>query len=485
MVLSQLSYCPTGPLQEDPIKTGGGSAARFRGQDREADPAGSGILFAMGEYLIPALAAVAGLVVAGLLAAARLSAARASLDGERARREAAERELDEAQETIRALDRQQAVATARVEEAQRLIAEQKEFIESTRRELEATFKSLAASALQGSSEQFLALAEQNLARSRSSAQADLDERKTEIKTLLSPLRETLTRLEQRTGEVERARVEAYSRIDSQVKSLAGAAAGLQEQTTSLATALRGPQAGGRWGEITLRNIAELAGMTKHCDFAEQATIDDGGRPDMTVRLPADRFVAVDAKAPVNAYFEAGKATNDAERNAALDRHVQALRQRVRSLAARSYADSLAGDVELVVLFLPGDPYLAAAFERDPDIQVDAMRDKVLIATPTTLVALLRTFAVYWQQQSLAENAEAIAGVAQELYDRAARFSEQLGNVGRGLGQALDAYNRAVGSFARRLMPMGRQLDEMKVAEHARRPLEAPPPVGEEIRRLES
>jgi DNA recombination protein RmuC len=438
----------------------------------------------MSETLIPALAALAGLVVAGLLFAARLSAARATLAGERARRQEAEGELDEAQETIRRLDREQAVAGARVEEARRLIEEQQRFVERTRRELENTFQSLAAAALKGSSEQFLALAEQNLARSRSNARADLDERKTEIRNLLEPLKETLGKLEQRTGEVERARVEAYSRIDSQVQTLAGAAAGLQEQTTTLAAALRGPQGGGKWGEIALRNIAEMAGMTKHCDFVEQTTVEDGGRPDMTVKLPGGRFVAVDAKAPLAAYLEAGEATTEAERNAALDRHVRALRQRVRSLAARDYADSLAGDVDLVVLFLPGDPFLSAAFERDPDLQVDAMRSKVLIATPTTLVALLRTFAVYWQQQSLAENAEQIAAVAQELYERAAKFSEELTHMGRALSQALDAYNRAVGSFERRLLPMGRRLDEMKVAEQTRRRLETPLPIDDEVRRLD-
>lgn len=436
----------------------------------------------MNELLIPILAGAAGLVVGGLLAAALFSGARASLAAERARREAAERELDQAQETIRELDREQAVSGARVEEARRLIEEQQRFVDSTRRELETTFQSLAAAALKGSSEQFLALAEQKLDGSRAGARADLDERKAEIRSLLTPLKETLAKLEQRTGEVERARVEAYSRIDSQVKTLADSTAGLQEQTMSLATVLRGPQAGGKWGEIKLRNIAELAGMSKHCDFYEQATVEDGGRPDMTVRLPEGRFVAVDAKAPTNAYFEASKATTDTARNAALDRHAQALRQRVRALAARDYADSLEGDIDLVVLFLPGDPYLSAAFERDPDLQIDAMRSKVLIATPTTLVALLRTFAVYWQQHSLAEHAEDIARVAQQLYDRAAKFAEDLDNMGRGLGQALDAYNRAVGSFKSRLMPMGKRLDDLKVAEQARRQLESPAAIEEEVRR---
>ncbi len=414
--------------------------------------------------------------------ARRLSAAEATAASERTRREAAEGELEEAQRTVRELDRELAVAGARAEEARRLIDEQKNFVERSRRELEATFQSLAAAALKGSSEQFLALAEQKLAVAGGRASADLDERKKEIQHLLAPLRETLTKLEQRTGEVEKARVDAYSRIDSQVQTLAQATATLQEQTTSLASALRGSQVRGKWGEIALRNIAELAGMTAHCDFLEQSTVDDGRRPDMTVKLPEGRWIAVDAKAPLTAYLEANEATSDSRRNAALDRHVRALRQHVRTLAGRDYADALAGDVDLVVMFLPGDPFLAAAFERDPDLQVDAMRAKVLIATPTTLVALLRTVAIYWQQRSLAANAAEIAGVAQELYERAAKFSEELTGMGRGLKQALDAYNRAVGSFERRLLPMGRKLDEMKVAEQSRRQLEAPPAIEEEVRR---
>ena len=444
----------------------------------------AGVAGALVGLLVGVLAARRGAETRRLADARRLSAAETDAAGERARREAAEHELDAAQQTIRQLDREQAVSGARVEEARRLIEEQQRFVDKTRSELEATFQSLAAAALKGSSEQFLALAEQKLAGERAGARAELDERKAEIRNLLAPLRETLARLELRTGEVERARVEAYSQIDSQVKTLAGATAGLQEQTTTLAAALRGPQGGGKWGEIALRNIAELAGMTRHCDFLEQSATDDGGRPDMTVKLPGGRFVAVDAKVPLAAFLKAGEATTEADRNAALDQHVRTLRQRVRALAGRDYADALPGDVDLVVMFLPGDPFLSAAFERDPDLQIDAMRSKVLIATPTTLVALLRTFAIYWQQQSLADNAEAIAGVAKELYERAAKFSEELTNMGRGLGQALDAYNRAVGSFERRLLPMGRRLDELKVAEQTRRQLEVPAAIDDEVRRLD-
>ncbi|MEZ5333475.1 MAG: DNA recombination protein RmuC, partial [Thermoanaerobaculia bacterium] len=299
------------------------------------------------------------------------------------------------------------------------------------------------------------------------------ERRRAVETLLAPLRETLGRLDQRTAALEQARVEAYSGLSEQLKRLSLTTGDLQERTSSLATALRGSGAKGRWGEVALRNVAELAGMSEHCDFVEQTAVEGGRRPDMTVRLPGNRWIAVDAKAPLRAYLDAVEATDSGERRKRLDEHVRALRQHVRDLAQRDYASSLPGEIDLVVLFLPGDAFLAAAFEHEPELQVEALRSKVLLATPTTLVALLRTVAIYWQQRSLAEHAEEIAGVARELYDRAAKLGEELDGVGRGLQSALDAYNRAVGSFKHRLLPMSSRLEQLKVTEQSRRELAAP------------
>jgi DNA recombination protein RmuC len=205
---------------------------------------------------------------------------------------------------------------------------------------------------------------------------------------------------------------------------------------------------------------------------------------MIVRLPGERFIAVDAKVSFNAYMEATEATTDEARDAALTRHAASLKDHVRTLAARDYADHVKGDVDLVVLFLPGDPFLSAAFLRDPELQVFAMRSRVLIATPTTLVALLRTVGIYWQQRAVAENAEKIAEVARELYDRAALFGDHLSRVGRGLDSAVDAFNQAVGSFDRRLVPMARRLEELRVLELSKRRLEAPEPVEDEPRSVE-
>jgi DNA recombination protein RmuC len=283
--------------------------------------------------------------------------------------------------------------------------------------------------------------------------------------------------------MERARVDAYAKIDEHVRHLLEQTTRLQDKTATLQTALRGSQVRGRWGEIALRNIAELSGMTEHCDFEEQVTLDDGKRPDMVVRLPGERFIAVDAKVPTTAYWAALEAKTEADREAALDQHVIAVRGHLRTLAGRDYAEGLPGDMDLVVLFLPGDPYLGAAISRDPDLLTDAIRAKVLIATPTTLVALLRTVAIYWQQRAMAENAEQIADTARTLYERAALFAKYLSDMGKGLETAVSAYNKGVASFQRRLLPMGKQLEELRATDHAKRGLESPESVDAAPRHL--
>ena len=434
---------------------------------------------------------VAGCVLTWLYArsrlAERLAQAEATAKAEADLRGEIQWQLEEARRGSDELSRQLAVAQERVEQGQKAIEKQASFLETARSEMETAFKALAATALQGSNEQFLALADQKLATKKAEAAADLDERKKAIETLVAPLAEMLGKLESRTTEIEKSRVDAYSRLDEQIQLLAKATETLKDKTTSLTTALEGSQVRGRWGEIALRNIAELAGMTEHCDFEEQATLAEGGRPDMTVNLPGGRLIAIDAKAPLTAYLEASEARTRADRDAALDRHVRDIRNHVRKLSGRDYAAALVAErgaeIDLVVMFLPGDAFLGEAFRRAPDLQVEALRSKVLIATPTTLVALLRTVAIYWQQQSLADNAQAIADTARELYERASKFAEELSSVGRGLSSALDAYNRAVGSFDRRLIPLARRLEEMRIADHSKRSLEAPAEVSEVPRKV--
>jgi len=412
----------------------------------------------------------------------RTAEAEAVAASERSQRKDLEARVAAVESARAELDRELARTQERVEQSQRLVAEQKTFVEGARKDLETAFQALAGNALKGNSEQFLQLAEKSWATTREQAANDLDARRAAIEALLLPLKETLGRLDTKTGEIERAREGAYEALKQNLEDLQRNTMALRDQTTTLSTALRGSHTmRGRWGEVALKNVVELAGMTEHCDFEEQETVEGGGRPDMIVRLPGGRVIAIDSKVPLDAYIAAASETDDAKQGALLDRHAAALRGHVKALSAREYAENVRDSLDMVVLFLPGDPFLAAAFSRDPDMFVDALRNKVLITTPTSLLALLRTVAIYWQQQALAENAEAIANAAKELYERAAIFGEHLDRMGAGLKAAVGHYNDAVGSFQRRLIPVGRQLEEMKVAERARRRLEAPPVIEEQPR----
>ncbi len=423
-----------------------------------------------------AVGGVLGWVVAALRERARTAAAESRAEAALERRLKLESEVADLAEERGALERKVAGAEVEIRTAREQLEAQKAFIDDSRKQLEDAFKALASDALEGSSQQFLKLAEQRWRTTREEAAGELEKRKAAIETLLEPLKLTLKNLDEKTGVMEKERRGAYDALKENLRSLESATSSLQERTTTLASALRGTQVRGRWGEIALRNIAELAGMSEHCDFVEQATVGDGKRPDMVVKLPEGRLIAIDSKVPLAGYLKAVEAVDEGAREAGLREHVQAVRSHIRNLAARDYAAELEGDVDLVVLFLPGDPFLAAAFAKDPDLQVEALRSRVLVATPTTLVALLRTVAIYHQQRSLAENAREIADTARELYDRAAKVGDDLGRAGRGLKTAVDAYNAAVGSFERRFLPMGQRLAELKVTEQSRRELTAPEPL---------
>jgi DNA recombination protein RmuC len=247
---------------------------------------------------------------------------------------------------------------------------------------------------------------------------------------------------------------------------------LQKSSSSLATALRGSsQARGRWGELALKNVAELAGMNEHCDFDLQQVVGEL-RPDMVVRLPGGGQIPVDAKVPLTAFLDAAEGDKPPEqRTLLLQQHAAALRAHVVALSKKDYARALGGTIDFTVLFVPADPILAAAFEHDPDLQNDAMRDKILVATPVTLVALLRTVAIYWRHESIEKNAAQVAEAARELYERIALFAEFLGGVGKGLEAALGAYNKAVSSFQSRVLPSGQKLDKLQVADQSRRKLD--------------
>lgn len=355
-----------------------------------------------------------------------------------------------------------------------------------REELREAFKSLASDALTASQAQFLELAGARLETAEQQHVGELEKRKAAIDELVKPLAQSLVDLRNFTVELEGQRKQAYGEVRQQLEQLSGATQELGSRSMALATALQGSsQSRGRWGEIALRNIAELAGMTEHCDFIEQAQTADGQRPDMVVRLPGGGVIPIDAKVPLADYLEACASSDPGERENHLIKHAGAMRTAARELARRDYASSLGGRVDYTVMFVPGEPILAAAFEKNPELQVEAVRSRILIVTPITLIALLRTVAVYWRQEQVAENAEQVWKAALELYSRIAGFQEKLSRVGKGLGTALDVYNEAVGSFVSRVLPAGRRLEGLGAVSDAAKKLEEPAAVEKPVRELPS
>ncbi|HYL34418.1 MAG TPA: DNA recombination protein RmuC [Bryobacteraceae bacterium] len=335
----------------------------------------------------------------------------------------------------------------------------KQFADHAAAQLAETFRSLADAALRSNQSAFLDNARATLETARAQMTGELAQKQTAIEGVVRPLSESLGRLETHVRELERTREKAFGSLGEQLQSLA-------RETTTLATALRSPQIRGRWGEITLRRVAELSGMVKNCDFVEQETREGDGvriRPDMTVRLPAGRTLVVDAKVPLTAYLDAVSATDETARRTALHRHSQQVAEHVRQLASKQYWTQFQPAPELVVLFLPGDHFFSAALEGQPDLIEEALARKVVIATPVTLISVLKGIAYGWNQEQLAENAEEIRRVACELYDRVQLVHDHYADTGRLLEKTVESYNRSVGSWDARLLPALRKMRELGVS----------------------
>jgi DNA recombination protein RmuC len=324
------------------------------------------------------------------------------------------------------------------------------------------FRALAADSLQSNNEQFLRLAEENLQRFQQQAKAELTEKEKSIETLVKPINEALKKTSEQIEALERDRRQTHGSISQYLQTMQETQQALQLETRNLVSALRKPEVRGRYGEMTLRRIAELAGMVEHCDFTEQEQTGEGMRPDMVVRMPDDRELVIDAKTVISAYLDAIEAPDDTARDAHLVRHVRHIRDQVQKLSAKSYWSQFERSPDFVVMFLPGEQFLEPAMKLAPDLQDEALRQKVVIATPTTLVALLKVIAYGWREQRLAENAEQIHKLGEELHKRLAVFAEHLDRLGRALGSSVDHYNKAVGSFERQLVPGARRFPEMGV-----------------------
>ena len=450
------------------------------------------------------LAVIAGCIAGGMIAwliarRTRASAlAEASLRFEVSRSQLAER-VAAAEQRLHEAQRQLDAAAAKVEESdaalmqltgqrEALTAElrcerelsNKNFavLERTRDELAQAFSALSARALKSNNETFLELARETLGKFHDAARADLGERQRAIAEVVQPVRASLDKFDAKVQEIEKSRVGAYESLREQVRSLAEGQGQLRSETANLVKALRQPNVRGRWGEMQLRRVVEMAGMLDRCDYVEQAAVDtvDGRlRPDLVVRLAGGKNIVVDAKTPLAAYLEAQEAPNDELRRAHLTDHARQLRAHIAALSRKSYWEQFQPSPEFVVLFVPGEPLWSAALEQDPALIEFGAEQRVLPATPLSLIAMLRAVAYGWRQEALAENARQISALGAELYQRLVTLGTHWNALGKSLAGAVKSYNDAMGSFETRVLVSARRFRDLQ-AVHGDAQLEPLPPI---------
>jgi DNA recombination protein RmuC len=383
-------------------------------------------------------------------------------------------ELTETRNACSTAEREIASLSATLDHERATNVEKLQLVEQAQYRLADSFKALASEALQSNNKAFVDLAKSELAQQQIKAREDLDKRTTQMDALVKPITDSLTKVDSKIEQLEKERVQAHGALFNHLKTVTAGQEELKRETANLVTALRAPHTRGRWGEMQLRRVCEMAGMIKHCDFTEQTTVmsDDGKlRPDVVVQLPGEKQIVIDAKVPMVAYLDSIEAQDETSRKAFMQTHVRHVRDHVKKLSDKAYWSQFDATPECVVMFVDESLY-RAAIDEDPSLIEDAFERQVLIATPATLLGLLRAVHYGWRQERVAESAREVAALGHELHTRLGKFAGMLSTVGKRLNSSVDAYNQAVGSFDTRVLVTARKLSDHGVASEAT-PLEQP------------